>query len=52
MEIQPKKQICLIAPFDLVQWLEAQAKAQNRSMSNQVVHLLSQAKDANENATG
>ena len=45
---KPKKQICMVAPFDLVQWLEKQATAQRRSVSGQIVYLLTKAKDAEE----
>jgi len=39
-----KKQICLIAPIDLVAWLERRAEADRRSTSNQIVVLLEQAR--------
>ena len=48
-EKQPKKQICLIASPDLVEWLERMAKEDHRSVSGQIAYYLSMAKAEQEN---
>ena len=42
------KQIGMRMPFDLVQWLEAQAEKEHRSFSSQINYLVAKAKDAQE----
>lgn len=42
------KQIGMRMPFDLVEWLEAQAAAQHRSFSSQINFIVAQAKEADE----
>ncbi len=43
------KQICLLAPFDLAEWIENQSKEDHRSVSGQIVYYLSLARSEKEN---